>query len=557
MTHQFPETLRVVLEYHARSKHWPERYARSAGFLDWANQPDPFRHFDGATRIGMEIPVDQSGPAYDSLFGQLPQPAEFDLESVSQLFFYGMSISAWKKVPGGEAWPLRVNPSSGNLHPTESWLICGPDPQGQLGGVFHYAVDRHGLEQRLCFDSSQWRQLVGEQADSGFLLGLSSVCWREAWKYGERAYRYVNHDVGHALGALAVSAAGLGWSIRLLEIGAGPISGLLGLGGEADAERERADCLVWVSLGLPPDEGACGQLARSIEDAVGEMNLTGHTGTPNRLSKEHRDWPVLDQIAEACEESTLLEGHRAQCLPSSAFGGMSPWIATPRETGVRNLVRQRRSAVAMDGETRMTAGNFLHMLWRVMPGDTCAWSVGLVAPCVSLVLFIHRVDGLEPGVYLLVRDAAHLSELQRLMRPEFEWEQPELAQSLPLYRLITGDCRQAARIISCHQDIASDGVFSCGMLTRFRDTLESAGPSGYPRLFWETGLIGQLLYLEAEAGGVRATGIGCFFDDLVHELLGIDDDRWQSLYHFTVGGPVEDTRLQTLPAYRSQPDANV
>ena len=24
---------------------------------------------------------------------------------------------------------------------------------------------------------------------------------------------------------------------------------------------------------------------------------------------------------------------------------------------------------------------------------------------------------------------------------------------------------------------------------------------------------------------------------------------WQSLYHFTVGGPVEDPRLTTLPAY--------
>lgn len=35
----------------------------------------------------------------------------------------------------------------------------------------------------------------------------------------------------------------------------------------------------------------------------------------------------------------------------------------------------------------------------------------------------------------------------------------------------------------------------------------------YPRLYWECGQIGQLLYLEAEAAGLSGTGIGCYFDD--------------------------------------------
>ena len=58
-----------------------------------------------------------------------------------------------------------------------------------------------------------------------------------------------------------------------------------------------------------------------------------------------------------------------------------------------------------------------------------------------------------------------------------------------------------------------------------------------------------MLYLEAEAAGVRGTGIGCYFDDSVHEILGLTDETFQSLYHFTVGTPLEDSRLQTLPAY--------
>ena len=64
--------------------------------------------------------------------------------------------------------------------------------------------------------------------------------------------------------------------------------------------------------------------------------------------------------------------------------------------------------------------------------------------------------------------------------------------------------------------------------------------------------MGQLLYLEAEAAGLRGTGIGCFFDDEVHRAIGLVDPSWQSLYHFTVGGPVDDPRLQTGPAYADE-----
>ena len=103
--------------------------------------------------------------------------------------------------------------------------------------------------------------------------------------------------------------------------------------------------------------------------------------------------------------------------------------------------------------------------------------------------------------------------------------------------------------MSCGQAIAADGAFSLGMIVRFEESLKEHGAWFYRRLFWETGMIGQILYLEAEAAGVRSTGIGCFFDDPVHDVLGLRGMQYQSLYHFTVGGPTEDTRLTTLPPY--------
>ncbi len=127
------------------------------------------------------------------------------------------------------------------------------------------------------------------------------------------------------------------------------------------------------------------------------------------------------------------------------------------------------------------------------------------------------------------------------------WEPVE--KGVPLWLLRAGDYRIRSKQVSCNQDIAADGFFSLGMIADFDASLSMHGPSFYRHLFWESGVVGQVLYLEAEAAGARATGIGCFFDDAVHELLRLEGHAFQSLYHFTVGTAVEDARLTTEPGY--------
>jgi hypothetical protein len=140
--------------------------------------------------------------------------------------------------------------------------------------------------------------------------------------------------------------------------------------------------------------------------------------------------------------------------------------------------------------------------------------------------------------------------LKQATYQQFAWTTPPgCPDDLPLFLLEEADVRQLAAQVSCGQNIAGDGAFSLGMIAEFEFSLRRYGPWFYRRLFWETGLIGQVLYLEAEATGVRATGIGCFFDDPVHQVLGFDDATFQSLYHFTTGGHVDDPRLTTLPPY--------
>ena len=99
--------------------------------------------------------------------------------------------------------------------------------------------------------------------------------------------------------------------------------------------------------------------------------------------------------------------------------------------------------------------------------------------------------------------------LRDVIGDEAAWKKPiGCPDHLPLFLLGETDARQAAKATSCHQDIAADGCFAIAMLGEFRDSLSNEGPWFYRALHWEAGLVGQTLYLESEAEGIRSTGIG-------------------------------------------------
>src|SRR5207244_7423078 len=114
---------------------------------------------------------------------------------------HALGLSAWKQY-GESRWSLRVNPSSGNLHPTESYVVTGPMAgTTDTPGVYHYAAERHSLERRCAFAHEAWAA-----PPDTMLIALTSIHWREAWKYGERAFRYCQHDLGHAIAAVRFAA---------------------------------------------------------------------------------------------------------------------------------------------------------------------------------------------------------------------------------------------------------------------------------------------------------------------------------------------------------------
>lgn len=521
------EAEQAVFQYHQRTKHQLNAYAKGPASLDWDDQPDPFRRFPGCEIVGLPRP----GADLPCRFSALDrpdqiQPGPLSLASVGLMLELAFGLSAWKQF-GPDRWALRCNPSSGNLHPTEVYLLCGDD-RLLPGGVYHYVSHDHHLERRSRF--------AHPVPGGGVYVALTSIHWREAWKYGERAFRYCQHDTGHALAALSYAAACLGWSVTLQsQIADAELAGWLGTNRLQDFVADECET---PELICRIDTDGAGTAANSGWPA--SLQESEWHGQAARLGGRHfYRWPLIDEVSRhAAKPATAMERHSL------------PQVSLPppgHDAQATRLIRQRRSAQHFDARSApMDHGDFLRILAALLPAAKPPFTAWNWPAQVHLVVMVHKVEGLEPGLYLLLRDPRALADLKAALSADFLW-QP--AAALPGFHLLQpGNLRQVAKTLSCHQPIASDSAFSLGMLARFAENVEIAAWH-YRRLLWECGLLGQILYLEAEAAGLRGTGIGCFFDDAVHGVLGLADGSWQSLYHFTVGKPLEDARLQTFPAY--------
>jgi hypothetical protein len=267
------------------------------------------------------------------------------------------------------------------------------------------------------------------------------------------------------------------------------------------------------------------------------------------LSPSRVGWPAIDEVAEATRCPGIAERGSAgtwSAAESDAPARIDAGAVGEDAAPAREIIVRRRSALAFDARSALPQAAFVRMLLRLLPGAP-PWDAIWWPPHVHLMLFVHRVDGLLPGIYAFLRDASAREALASACRREFLWE--PVAGARGLFLLAPLDCRDISRRLSCDQDIAADGFFGMSMLARFEQALAEQGEWFYRHLFWECGMVGQVLYLEAEAAGARATGIGCYYDDPTHELLGLSGHAWQSLYHFSAGAPVEDTRVTSEPGY--------
>jgi len=341
--------------------------------------------------------------------------------------------------------------------------------------------------------------------------------------------------------------------------------------------KRRIPLLVAVIIILASSQ-ACKRMLSSDEiyKLHKELNtIDSHTDTPLRMMRQGTDLAIRTdprknggKVDLVRMEEGGLDGifFAVFVLSSPAFSNQetdeinaaikekkAKWTAgetTITKLSAKDIIQRRRSAQRFDGITTVEKDEFLRMLDMLIPRrDTPPWDAISWQPRIHVVLFIHRVKGLEPGLYILIRNESAIDSLKANLSDKMEWLPIEKTPDhLNFYRLVKANAQNASATLSCHQHIASDGAFSLGMLSEFDAALETS-PCVYKHLYWEAGILGHILYLEAEAIDLQGTGIGCYFDDAFHELLGITDTQFQSVYHFTVGAALNDSRLRTILPY--------
>jgi len=488
-------------EYHESTKHSVESLRRAQHVLDWANMPDPFRQYEGVPVL--DLPADPPAPEMPALellqgaFGATP--AADGPRFLSQLLFYSTAISASKRVPStGYRYALRVNPSSGNLHPTEFHFVTR-GLKGWPDGLYHYRPAAHMAEQRALghFDL----RLAGGFSPVVFVL--TSIVWREAWKYGDRAYRYCLHDMGHAWQALALAARAMG-------------------------------CDSFAAGHFPDDEVA--QICRPDQDEWPMLIVTLHGssipvreadasetiwfgGHANQLSKERISYPLIDGIHAATKLGNREGSGISYAEPASTGSGeiKLPSPASSTRT-FDEVARMRRSALDFLGGMQSISLAQLSVILAVTAQPFFADFAG--TRFIRLYLYAHRVDGLQPGVYRFWQERAELEQISG------------------------GDQRVAAAGLSLGQDLAGNACVAFSMIGDLDRTVRAHGNRGYRYVHFEAGAVGHRLYLAAEALGLGATGIGAFYDDEVHRYLNLAPEEGQVVYHFAIGYPVLDPRLE-------------
>jgi SagB-type dehydrogenase family enzyme len=494
----------LALTFHEETKHSYESVYRNRHFLDWENQPQPFKRYLGLEAIPLpaDLPVTQmpallalSPPGETGVTTSVPT-----LHDLAYVLFYAAGVTKRRFYPGhGEMW-FRAAACTGALYHIDLYLsVC--DVPALHDGLYHF--DPYDFALRQLRQGDYRRVLVEASGNDPALQGApvillgSDTFWRNAWKYRARAYRHSFWDAGTILANLLAAAHARTLPAHLtLGFADAPVNTLL----DVDTDREVALFLVGLGTGAARSprrrrrRGA--SLTAPLPPAAPSVTPLHLAVAP--LSPEELDYPAMRIM------------HTASSLESpedaAEWRGAAPETSFPSVTGelfslYPNTVDALPSAALEDvirhrGSTRrfshqplslVQLSNVLVSATQPIPADCLAASG---RRCNDLYLIVNAVAGLPSGAYVF--------------HP----------QSQALELLCAGDFRRQAGELALGQELAADASVAVFCLCDILALLERFGNRGYRVAQLEGGILGGRMYLAAYAQGFGATGLTFFDDDV-------------------------------------------
>ncbi|MGD0792951.1 MAG: SagB/ThcOx family dehydrogenase [Terriglobales bacterium] len=501
--------------YHEATKHSYRSVRANPHFLDFGNQPLPFKIYPTLEPSRMPTEVRQTGvAALSAIAGGVPAKTPVqtntapDLEAVTQLLYLSAGITRQRKYSGGEIY-FRAAACTGALYEVELYLVCG-DLANLQAGVYHFAPAEFGLRRLRAGD---YRSVLveatgGEPAIAHAPLTIVCTCtyWRNAWKYQARAYRHFGWDNGTMLANLLAVATALGLPAKVVcGFVDATVNGLL----DVDSQREVAFSLV----ALGHDSGPSSQTA---PPAPTEISPLGFETVP--LSRDEIDYPLMREMHAASSLDSAEEvaawrgdtarghtelGHTELDHTDVDYAGVTDSLPTagpvvrlqplsdaemPRDPIEQVILR--RGSSRQFAHTPISLAQLSTMLDRATRGVPADFLDPLGSQLNHLYLIVHAVEGLESGAYVFHRDRGVLECLKQ------------------------GNFRDQAGYLGLEQQLPADAAVDIFFLTDLRPILDRLGNRGYRAVQLEAGVLGGKLYLAAYAQRLGATGLTFYDDDV-------------------------------------------
>ncbi|HXM58964.1 MAG TPA: SagB family peptide dehydrogenase [Candidatus Dormibacteraeota bacterium] len=493
-------------EFHQATKHTRQHLVGGGMIpLGAARRPPQFKGYVGGELLApLDGPPPLTLPVLTALAGAAPLdarlPTRADLERLCHL---ANGVLRWRQLDSG---PLgfRAAPCTGALYHVELYLACA-DLDGLPAGLYHHDPGGPGLRRLRGGDQ---RAIAVEAAAAEPALAaapvvvlLTSAFWRNAWKYGPRAYRHTYWDGGVVLANVLAAAQALGLpALLVLGFADDQVARLLDL----DSEREAPFALVALGGGGPAAAGAPAPTPLDIEDeplfAPAEHFAAipaAHAAT-SLTSDDVRAWRAA---APAPKRWTAIQHGSANAGPT-----IEEAIVGRRST------RSFAGSSISQGQLRL----LLHASLAPVPAD-----VAVDPGAVHLV--VSAVEGLEPGLYRV------------------DGGRPVLVRARG-----EAELRRAAHRMALGQELAATAAVNVCFLADLADVLGRLGDRGWRAAHLGASIAAGRLEVAAEAHGLGATGL-TFYDDEVVELFGLDPERTAVTYLAAVGVPWRPGMPSGLP----------
>ncbi len=479
--------------YHNGTKHSYQSIRRAPHYLDWDNQPIPFKIYSKLDPIPLAERLSVSAmPALAAVSAvEAPRDDQIQLaqQTLAEIFYLSGGITRRRNY-GGREIQFRAAACTGALYHIDLYLVCGDLP-GLAAGVYQFDPRDFSLRKLRTGDyRGALARASGEERaikNAPAVIVSASTFWRNAWKYQARAYRHCYWDNGTMLANLLAAAAARHVPARVvMGFVDREVSRLLGL----DTAREAA--LAFVALGDAASQAAGPSPA--VEPLAFETEP---------LSKTEIDYPAIRAMHEASsleseeEAAAWREAKRPESgenkpeeKKAGRFFPLQPLTDGEIPLDSIETVIARRGSTREFSRAPITFAELSTIVDRATRGVPADFSHPGEAPPSDLYLIVHAVEGLPAGAYYFHRERRALELLRE------------------------GDFRREAGHLGLGQDIPADASANVYFLADLHRVLDRFGNRGYRAAQLEAAVMGGKLYLAAYALRLGASGLTFFDDDV-------------------------------------------